>query len=334
MAAGTDEVDSSALPMPRLHRRRHSQTIIVFATALRPLTMSIAHLAQPGILEPIPTHARYLSCQLRVGADPCTALRRLASQADGRATVVGVGHSLAMAMGRSVPGLATFRGIDNAKVKLPSTPIDLLLWLRGRDRGELLFESRHLQTLLAPAFDVIHITDAINHNNSRDLTGYEDGTENPKGDDAIEAALVSSGGDEMVGSSFLAAMRWHHHLNRFEAMPRHQQDNTFGRYRDSNEEIDDAPASAHTKRTAQEEFDPPSFVVRRSMPWVQDNEGGLVFAAFARDFGPFERQLTRMSGAEDGIVDALFTFSEPLACAYFWCPPTKDGLVNLQAIGI
>ena len=44
--------------------------------------MSLADLAQPGILEPIPAHGRYLTCQLRVGADPRTVLQRLASQAE------------------------------------------------------------------------------------------------------------------------------------------------------------------------------------------------------------------------------------------------------------
>lgn len=49
-------------------------------------------------------------------------------------------------------------------------------------------------------------------------------------------------------------------------MPRQQQDHTIGRERDSNEEIDDAPESAHVKRTTQESFEPEAFVLRRSMP--------------------------------------------------------------------
>jgi len=37
----------------------------------------------------------------------------------------------------------------------------------------------------------------------------------------------------------------------------------FGRRRDDNEEIADAPPSAHVKRTAQESFEPEAFVLRR-----------------------------------------------------------------------
>lgn len=296
--------------------------------------MSIAHLAQPGILEPIPAHGRYLTCQLRVGVDPRVVLKRLASQADGSATVVGIGASLVRELGTQVPGLKTFTGIDGARIKLPATPTDLLVWLRGTDRGDLLIRSRHLETLLAPAFDVTDITDAFNHHQGRDLTGYEDGTENPQGDDAPAVALLPEEAGDLAGSSFVAVQRWHHHMSRFEAMPKHQQDHTIGRERESNEELEDAPKSAHVKRTAQESFDPEAFVLRRSMPWAEGNNGGLVFAAFGHSFDAFEAQLRRMSGAEDGITDALFSFSEPQTGAYFWCPPVRDGLIDLRALGL
>lgn len=296
--------------------------------------MPVSDRAQPGILENIPAHGRYLTCQLRVGADPRTVLRRLASQADGRHTVVGLGASLVREIGAEVPGLRCFAGIEGARTKLPATPADLWLWLRGEDRGDLLIASRHLETLLAPAFDVQDITDAFRHAHGRDLTGYEDGTENPEGAEAETAALLPEGAGALAGSSFVAVQRWHHHMSRFEAMPRQQQDLTIGRERDSNEEIDDAPASAHVKRTAQESFDPEAFVLRRSMPWAEGNQGGLVFTAFGHSFDAFEAQLRRMSGAEDGIVDALYSFTEPRTGAYFWCPPVQGGLVSLQAIGL
>ena len=296
--------------------------------------MSIAHLAQPGILEPIPAHGRYLTCQLRVGADPRTVLKRLAGQADGQATVVGLGASLVRELGAQVPGLKTFTGIDGARIKLPATPTDLMIWLRGTDRGELLIRSRHIETLLAPAFDLTDITDAFNHNHCRDLTGYEDGTENPQGDEALAAALLPEDAGPLAGSSFVAVQRWRHHMSRFEAMSKQQQDHTIGRERESNEELDDAPESAHVKRTAQESFDPEAFVLRRSMPWAEGNQGGLVFTAFGHSFDAFEAQLRRMSGAEDGITDALYSFTEPETGAYFWCPPVADGLIDLGALGL
>jgi putative iron-dependent peroxidase len=296
--------------------------------------MSTAPTAQPGIFEPAPAQGRYLTCQLRVGADPRTVMRRLAGQADGQHTIVGLGASLVRELDATVPGLRSFRGVDGARVKLPATPADLLIWLRGTDRGELLIRSRHLEALIAPAFDVQDITDAFNHNHGRDLTGYQDGTENPEGADAEAAAVLPDSAGLLAGSSFVAVQRWCHHMSRFEAMSKQQQDHAIGRERESNQELDDAPESAHVKRTAQENFDPEAFVLRRSMPWAEGNEGGLVFAAFGCSFDAFEAQLRRMSGAEDGIVDALFGFTEPETGAYFWCPPVCNGEIDLRAIGL
>jgi putative iron-dependent peroxidase len=41
-----------------------------------------------------------------------------------------------------------------------------------------------------------------------------------------------------------------------------------------------------------------------------------------------------MVGAEDGVADALFRFTRPVSGAYFWCPPMKDGRLDLSALGL
>ncbi len=48
----------------------------------------------------------------------------------------------------------------------------------------------------------------------------------------------------------------------------------------------------------------------------------------------FEAQLLRMTGAEDGVVDALFSFTRPVSGAYFWCPPLENGRLNLGLLGM
>jgi putative iron-dependent peroxidase len=115
-------------------------------------------------------------------------------------------------------------------------------------------------------------------------------------------------------------------------MDKSSQDCLIGRERVSNDELADAPAYAHVKRTAQESFDPPSFVVRRSMPWSDETREGLVFVAFGANLDAFERQLRRMAGLDDGIVDGVFLYSKPLAGSYYWCPPVVAGRVALSGL--
>ena len=290
--------------------------------------------AQPGILAPLPAAARHLFFHLRPGVDPRPALARLGALCNGEEVVAGIGESLAIALRRGVPGLRTAPQISGPGVEVPSTPAALWLWLRGEEPGQLLHRSRALCAALEDAFALDSCLDTFVHDGGRDLTGYEDGTENPTGEAAEEAALARGLGEGLEGSSFVAVQKWLHDFAQFERMSGEQQDLSIGRRRSDNEEIEDAPASAHTRRTAQESFAPEAFVLRRSMPWVQGEQGGLLFVAFGHSFDAFEAQLRRMTGQEDGIVDALFRFTRPVTGAYFWCPPLRGESLDLSALGV
>ena len=166
----------------------------------------------------------------------------------------------------------------------------------------------------------------------RDLTGYEDGTENPDPEASPAVALVADG--PLAGSSYVAVQRWVHDLDGFQAYAKDERDQMIGRERETNEELADAPASAHVKRTAQESFAPPAFMLRRSLPFADADQQGLEFIAYGHSFAAFDAALRRMAGLDDGIVDALFRFSRPLSGAYYWCPPVHRGRLDLAALGL
>ena len=289
--------------------------------------------SQAGILAtPVPPQALHLFFALETADALPTALDNLARLADGTTTVVGLGESLLYAMQRRIDGLRVFPVLDGAAVDIPSTQHALWCWLRGADRGELLHRRRELVTALAPALRLVQATEAFRYREGRDLTGYEDGTENPEGEAAVAAAIVDEGSDGLRGGSFAAVQHWVHDLDHFAAMPRREQDDIIGRRQSDNEELEDAPASAHVKRTAQESFEPEAFVLRRSMPWSDGQQAGLLFLAFGHSLDAFEAQLRRMAGLEDGIVDALFRFSRPTSGGYYWCPPTQGRRLDLRAL--
>lgn len=292
---------------------------------------------QPGILAPIPAAARHLQFHLAPGQAPDAvraALERLAAHVDGEQVVLGIGLPLAAALGCRLPGLHDFPTFQSSQVKIPATPTALWCWLRGEDRGTLLHRGRKLSKLLAPAFIPAQVLDSFRYENSLDLSGYEDGTENPQGEEAVAAAFAKDLGPGLDGSSIAALQQWLHDLDSLEALPAPEQDLIVGRRKADNEEIEDAPASAHVKRTAQEDFDPEAFVLRRSMPWAECSQSGLMFLAFGRDAYAFEAQLKRMTGQDDGILDALFRFTKPITGAYFWCPPLVQGRPDLRTLGI
>ena len=289
--------------------------------------------AQPGVLADVPAHARYLTFRRRpAAADPRPALERLAALPVDEARVAGLGASLVRELGSTVEGLRVFPALEGRGLSVPSTPAALWCWLRGEERGDLVHAGRRVRAALAGAFEVESVIDAFRHRDGRDLTGYEDGTENPTGEDAVAAAVVSGRGEGRDGAAFASVQQWAHDLDRFESFGPAEQDEVIGRRRSDNEELEDAPEGAHVKRTEQEAFDPPAYLVRRSMAWADAAREGLVFVAFAASLDPFETLLRRMTGADDGVVDHLFRFTRPVTGSHFWCPPVRNGRLDLRAV--
>ena len=289
---------------------------------------------QPGILADVPRVARYVSFSVAPDSNPKAVIEELPDFIDGSNCVVGLGAPLIAELGSNIPGLSVFPNLVGKGVSTPSTQSALWCWLRGDDRGDMIHQTIDLENRLGEEFDIDDIVDAFQHADSRDLTGYIDGTENPKGDEALQAAIVQNAGRGMDGSSFVAVQQWVHDLNHFQTFTQDEQNYIFGRRKSDNVELEDAPDSAHVKRTAQESFDPEAFVVRRSMPWCDATEEGLVFVAFGHSFAAFETLLRQMLGINDGIMDSLFRFTHPISGAYYWCPPLKGGKLDLSILNL
>ena len=293
---------------------------------------------QTGILKHIPHLATYLSFNLKSEVAKVSALaslKQLLLVADGQRIVVGFSANLCKTLGIKAPKeLRGFKTPAGGKLKLPETPVDLLVWLRAtptQDRGDLLTITRQIQALLGDAFVLTEAVEAFQHlsksgTKSRDLTGYEDGTENPKGQKAKDFGFAPD------GSSFLAVQKWQHKWNNIAKMSPTEQNQAIGRNKQTNAELETAPPSAHIKRTTQEDFTlsdgTEGFTLRRSMPWSDGANSGLMFAAFGKSFEAFDLQLARMVGADDGITDAVFKMSKPVTGSFFWCPPVVGGEIR------
>lgn len=292
----------------------------------------LSNLCQPGILAPLAAFGCALGFRLRPGIDPATALLQLQEKFDPASGVAGLGEPLLRSLGRTIPGLRTIPALSGPGHAVPSTQHALWIFVTGADRSTVFDRTAGIVRLLEQAFELADCQDTFQYRNGRDLTGYEDGTENPSAEDSVAVALLPEQDGWMAGSSFVAVQRWSHDLHSFAAHPGEQRDLMMGRRHSDNAEIDDAPPSSHVKRSAQESFEPAAFLVRRSMPWASGSAQGLEFIAYARSPDAFEQILRRMLGLEDGIADALFRFSRPLTGGYYWCPPVKSGRLHVDIL--
>ena len=284
--------------------------------------------AQPAILAERPPVGRTLLFRIAPQSDVPAALRKLRGGLSLECGTIGIGEPLVLALGKQVDGLRTFPAMSGPACSVPSTQEALCFLLRGPDRGIVFDLTQHIFELLGDAFLLVDSNDTFTYHGGRDLTRFEDGTENPKGEDAAAAALRED------GSSFVAVQRWVHDLSRFRDLDEEDRELLIGRRAESNEEIEDAPPSAHIKRTEQESFDPPLFMLRKSMPWANATQEGLEFIAHVHDLDVYETMMRKMIGRDDGIVDGLFTFSRPVTGGYYWCPPVKDDRLDFSALGL
>jgi len=288
-------------------------------------------LAQPAILAPGPAYGQSMFYSISPKARLKKALERVSSRFPLPSGVFGIGEPLVRELSRGIPGLRTFPSMSGPGFSIPSTQHSLWIFLSGKDRTEVFDRAQTIHGLMDPDFLLEDSMETFTYAGGRDLSGYEDGTENPSPGHSPGVALVPDG-KGLAGSSFAGVQRWVHDLDRLHSHSREEQDNIIGRKKSTNEELPGAPPSAHVKRSAQESFTPPATMLRRSMPWARDLQKGLEFVAFAHSLTPYESILRRMAGLEDGIADALFTFSRPVTGGFYWCPPVHDNRLDFSCL--
>ena len=205
----------------------------------------------------------------------------------------------------------------------PATQHDLWLWINGGTPDVVFEHARAASSTLDRVFTVATDRTGFVHRDSRDLTGFIDGTANPLVLEAPAAALVPEGLPG-AGGSHVLVMRWVHDLNAFDRLPIEEQERVFGRSRPESIEFVGArlPMDAHIARVqidddAGEEIP----IFRRSVPYGTTMEQGLNFVAFGADRARFERMLRRMFGpSDDGLHDRLADFSRPVSGAFYFAP--------------
>lgn len=293
---------------------------------------------QRGIINPISPFSTYLEFDPSSGSkiEVVAILKKIAAIVDGDQIVMGIGAPIIDIFAADIPGIRSFNALDDPDGTeiAAATQTGLFLQIRGETYENTLEKTQAVLQQTQGAFNLIRRDSAFKFAGGRDLTGYEDGTENPKGDKVYNVACVQSDRSELDGSSFLSLQKWVHDLNYFRRQSPRVQDEIFGRRIADNAEMDDAPDAAHVKRTEQENFSPEAFLLRRSMAWSDGDNEGLMFTAFGASLLPFDVQMQRMVGMEDGIVDNLFKFSTAVTGAFYWCPPMHDQQVNLSALGL
>ncbi len=280
---------------------------------------------QPGIFAATQPHQ--LALEYRAPWLVAAALART------RRALAGEDHVLALGAGayRRLGGGADTADLEQI-VGMANTPRDVLVWMQNPARDRLFDAARAVDAALG-AECALEVAGFI-YRDSRDLTGFIDGTANPKDDAARrETALVPAGAPG-AGGSHVLTQKWRHDLSEFQALPVEKQERIIGRTKADSVELpaDEMPAHSHVSRTDAKRDGVAQTLWRRSFPWGGVSAHGLYFLAFSRDAARYGFLLRRMFGAtEDGVRDRLTRYSASLTGALWFAPPVEE-LDRLSAV--
>jgi putative iron-dependent peroxidase len=243
--------------------------------------------------------------------------------------VVGFGSDLWGRLSTTKPvGLADFtevRGRDGHVA--PSTQHDLWIWIHGTGVDDVLDVATSCTAALSELASLAVETRCFVYHDSRDLTGFIDGTENPPPTEATEVACIPAG-QVGAGGSHVIAQRWVHGLAAFDQLAVEEQELVIGRTKLDSVAIpaDVRPADAHISRAElldDEGNERP--IYRRSVPYGDVTERGLYFLGFSAERDRFDGMLAQMFGtSDDGIRDHLIDFSTATTGSYYFAPCMED----------
>jgi putative iron-dependent peroxidase len=159
----------------------------------------------------------------------------------------------------------------------------------------------------------------------RDLMGFVDGTENPRGTAATEAVLVGDEDVAFAGGSYVIVQKYLHNLDAWNSLSTEAQERIIGRTKLSDIELDDSvkPTSAHSALTTIVENGKEIKILRDNMPFGRPGYGefGTYFIGYSRSPRTIEQMLENMFvGRPPGNYDRLLDFSRAVTGNLFFVP--------------
>ena len=221
--------------------------------------------------------------------------------------------------------LHPFREFRAGSRQAIATPGDLLFHIRAK-RMDLCFEiAAQIMGRLGDAVTAVDEVHGFRYFDDRDLLGFVDGTENPRGQAVIDAALIGAEDAAFAGGSYVITQKYLHDLVGWNALPIETQERIIGRTKLADIELDGSvkPTFAHNALTTITENGQEFQIVRDNMPFgkVGEAEYGTYFIGYCRTPRVTEQMIENMFiGKPPGNYDRLLDFSRPVTGSLFFVP--------------
>jgi putative iron-dependent peroxidase len=221
--------------------------------------------------------------------------------------------------------LHPFREIRAGSRHAVSSPGDLLFHIRAK-RMDLCFElATRIMASLGGAVSAVDEVHGFRYFDDRDLLGFVDGTENPRGQAVIDAAIIGEEDRAFAGGSYVIVQKYLHDMDGWNALSTEAQERIIGRNKLSDVELDDSikPTSAHNALTTITENGREFKILRDNMPFgnAAAGEFGTYFIGYCRTPRVTEQMIENMFvGRPPGNYDRLLDFSRAVTGTLFFVP--------------
>lgn len=251
--------------------------------------------------------------------DAVCEVKKLATTVNGMNVVVGFAPSVwaSIAPNAVLEGFSDFTAFEG-KATIPATQAGLWVWLHGATEEDVAVAARQATKALGECASLVHEQATFVNGRSRDLTGYEDGTDNRPVDSVPGVIRVPQGPAE--GGSVAVVMRWEYALEKFQAKSEAEQDLVFGRRKESNESIPREERHERTHRSLVSVHDADGEeleMFRRGSVFSGEDVQGQMFIGFSQDVDRLDRMLQNMVDTPD----FLFDHATAVRSAYYFVPP-------------
>jgi len=234
--------------------------------------------------------------------------------------------------------LHPFKEIRSGGRHAVATPGDLLFHIRAK-RMDLCFElATQIMTRLGDAVSPADEVHGFRYFDDRDLIGFVDGTENPRGQEAIDAVTIGVEDAAFEGGTYVIVQKYLHDMARWDSLSTEQQERIIGRKKLSDIELDEAvkPTCSHSSLTTIEENGIEIKILRDNMPFGRPTQGefGTYFIGYSKSPSTIELMLQNMFvGRPPGNYDRLLDFSRAVTGNLFFVPAASflEDVSNEQA---
>jgi putative iron-dependent peroxidase len=221
--------------------------------------------------------------------------------------------------------LHPFREIRAGSRHAVSSPGDLLFHIRAKHM-DLCFElATRIIASLSGAVSAVDEVHGFRYFDERDLLGFVDGTENPRGPAVIEAAIIGDEDPVFAGGSYVIVQKYLHDMDGWNALSTEAQERIIGRTKLSDIELDESikSTSAHNALTTITENGREFKILRDNMPFgnAAPGEFGTYFIGYCRTPRVTEQMIENMFvGRPPGNYDRLLDFSRAVTGTLFFVP--------------